>query len=176
MKFTEKTQLNQFLSFPIISSSNESRGSASHWGMNTSGIGQCHMFSIFFSKCQKRNSRKRTKKNQFLSFQIISSPNEPRGRASHWGMNTSGIGQCKTFSIFSKYQKRNYRGKPTKKQFLSFPIISSSNEPWGRVSHWGMSTSGIGQCHIFLIFFPSVRNETYEKNPIKSIFEFSNYI
>ena len=124
MKFTEKTQLNQFLSFPIISSSNESRGSASHWGMNTSGIGQCHMFSIFFSKCQKRNSRKRTKKNQFLSFQIISSPNEPRGRASHWGMNTSEIGQC----------------------------------------------------HIFFDFFLNVRNEIYGKNPIKSIFEFSNYI
>ena len=99
MKLSGKNPKFQFLSFPIISSSNEPRGRASHWGMNTSGIGQCHIFSIF-SKCQKKNLRKRTQKNQFLSFPIISSSNEPRGRASHWGMNTSGIGQCQIFSKF----------------------------------------------------------------------------
>ena len=61
-------------------------------------LGKVWFFETFLSVSYK-NTRK-TQKNQFLSFPIISSSNEPRGRASHWGMNTSGIGQCQVFSKF----------------------------------------------------------------------------
>ena len=99
MKLPGKTQKNQFLSFPIISSSNEPRGYVSHWGMNTSAIGQCHIFSIF-SKCQKNKLRKIHEKNQFLSFPNIFISNEPRGRANHWEINSFGIGKSQIFSKF----------------------------------------------------------------------------
>ena len=79
------------------------------------------------------------------------------------------------FDIFRSVEN-DIIGKNPKFQFLSFPIISSSNEPRGGDSHWGMNTSGIGQCDIFFEFLLSVRNEFYGKKPIKSIFEFSNYI
>ena len=42
----------------------------------------------------------KTQKKHFLSFPKIFSSNEHRGRASHWGMNNSGIGQCQIFSNF----------------------------------------------------------------------------
>ena len=79
------------------------------------------------------------------------------------------------FEFFLSVRKDIYGKKPKKNQFLSFQIITSPNEPRGRASHWGMNTSEIGQCHIFFDFFLNVRNEIYGKNPIKSIFGFSNY-
>ena len=71
------------------------------------------------------------------------------------------------FEIFLSVRKETTGKNPKKNQFLSFPIVSSSNEPRVRASHWGMNTSGIGQCQIFSIFFLSVRNEIYGKNPKK---------
>ena len=40
-------------------------------------------------------------------------------------------------------------GENPENQFLSFPIISSSNEPGGRAIHWKMNTIGIGESLIF---------------------------
>ena len=125
----------------------------------------------------ERKLQGKTQKNQFLSFPIVSSSNEPRGRASHWGMNTSGLGQCQIFSKFFKLSEMKLPGKARENQFLSFPNISSSNEPRGRASHWGMNTSGIGQCQIFVEIFLSVRNEIYGKKPQRNQFlSFPNII
>ena len=71
------------------------------------------------------------------------------------------------FVFFLSVRNKIYVKNPKKNQFLSFPIISSSNEPRVRASHWGMNTSGIGHCQIFSIFFLSVRNEIHGKNPKK---------
>ena len=62
--------------------------------------------------------------------------------------------------------------KNQKNQHSSFPIIFSSNEPKERASHCGLNTSGIGQCHIFSIFFEVSEKKFTEKNQRKSIFEF----
>ena len=59
----------------------------------------------------------KARENQFLSFPIISSSNEPRGRASHWGMNTSGIGQCQTFSNFFEVSEIKFP-ENTRKNYL----------------------------------------------------------
>ena len=81
MKFTEKTQKNQFLSFANISSSNEPRGRANHWEMNTFGIGKSQIFfEIFLSVGYDITSE--NPKNQFSSFPNISSSNKPRVRAN----------------------------------------------------------------------------------------------
>ena len=73
-----------------------------------------------FSKCQKWNLRKKPKKNQFLSSPTICSSNEPRGRASYWEMNTSGIGQFQMFWNFSIFRKWNYQKKPKNINFWIF--------------------------------------------------------
>ena len=61
-------------------------------------------------------------------------------------MNTSGIGQCQIYFENFRSVENEIFGKNPKFQFLTFPIISNSNEPRGRASHWRMNTSGIGQC------------------------------
>ena len=62
---------NQFLSFPNISSSNDLRGRSGHWETNTSGIAQGQTFSNFL----RVGNETTEKKNQLLSFVIISSSN-----------------------------------------------------------------------------------------------------
>ena len=46
-KITGEKSKNQFSSFPNISSSNEPRGCANHWEINSFGIGKSQIFSKF---------------------------------------------------------------------------------------------------------------------------------
>ena len=49
----------------------------------------------------------------------MSSSNEPRERASHWGMNSSEIGECHFFEIFQNVGIEIYKltEKPKKINF-----------------------------------------------------------
>ena len=129
MKFTEKTQkINVwFFSNYLVPMNPGDVLVIGEWTLLQ--LGNVTFFR-FFSKCQKSKLRKIHEKNQFLSFPNIFISNEARGRASHWGMNFSGIGQCQIFlKFFSKCPKWNYREKPKKINFWVFQLYLVQMNP-----------------------------------------------
>ena len=120
-KFTEKTPKHQFLSFPIISSSNEPRGRASHWGMNTSGIGQCQIFSNFFEVSEMKFTEN-TRKNNFWVLPIYLFQMKPGDVLVIGEWTFLELGNVRFFWNFSKCPKWNYREKPEKINFWVFQL------------------------------------------------------
>ena len=146
----EKPKNNQLWSFANISSSNEPRGRATRWEMNSFGIAK----SAFFWKLSQVSVMQLQSKTQNINFWVL--------QIYLVQINPGDVlvlGKWILLVLEKVWFFRNFHvsviklpGKKSKNQFSSFPNISSSNEPRGCANHWEINSFGIGKSQIFSKF------------------------